>query len=399
MWNEKGNSHLQQPILPSLFSIGAIGLTLAGALIWQSEFAYALDYVSSYVDGLLRWWYVALVAFLTAFVIWLGLGRYKNVRLGKDYEQPEYRLFPWLAMLFAAGTGVGLLFWSIAEPIMHFQGNPFTSEGFTPSAASTAIQLSFFHWGLNGWAIFALVAIAFGYFSYRHDLPLAPRSALYPFIGERIFGFWGHVVDALAVFATVFGLATTLGLGARQTGTGLKWLFSVEASLWVELSVVDEGGNVVFSSGTRDEGHFIEPGSFLFKAEPVDQYGNLIDRHNLWEMVGVRFRRALFPGYSDAVTYDIACPADLSAATAGPAARHSETEHQVGIPAATPGGTYRVTAKLFYRKVDQFLLNYLLGEDSGITAPVIEMTRATAAVEIAGPDQTSPSPTLTAAGG
>ena len=238
MWNEKGNSHLQQPILPSLFSIGAIGLTLAGALIWQSEFAYALDYVSSYVDGLLRWWYVALVAFLTAFVIWLGLGRYKNVRLGKDYEQPEYRLFPWLAMLFAAGTGVGLLFWSIAEPIMHFQGNPFTSEGFTPSAASTAIQLSFFHWGLNGWAIFALVAIAFGYFSYRHDLPLAPRSALYPFIGERIFGFWGHVVDALAVFATVFGLATTLGLGARQTGTGLKWLFSVEASLWVELSVV-----------------------------------------------------------------------------------------------------------------------------------------------------------------
>ena len=238
MRNVKGNSHLLHPILPSLFSIGAIGLTLAGALIWQSEFAYALAYVSSFVDGLLRWWYVALVAFLTAFVLWLGLGRYKNVRLGKDYEQPEYRLFPWLAMLFAAGTGVGLLFWSIAEPIMHFQGNPFTSEGFTPSAASTAIQLSFFHWGLNGWAIFALVAIAFGYFSYRQDLPLAPRSALFPLIGERIYGFWGHVVDALAVFATVFGLATTLGLGARQTGTGLKWLFSVEASIWVELSVV-----------------------------------------------------------------------------------------------------------------------------------------------------------------
>ena len=139
MWNEKGNSHLQQPILPSLFSIGAIGLTLAGALIWQSEFAYALAYVSSSVDGLLRWWYVALVAFLTAFVLWLGLGRYKNVRLGKDYEQPEYRLFPWLAMLFAAGTGVGLLFWSIAEPIMHFQGNPFAPEGFTPSSSASTL--------------------------------------------------------------------------------------------------------------------------------------------------------------------------------------------------------------------------------------------------------------------
>tara|TARA_R110002167_G_scaffold33153_1_gene106688 strand:- start:24 stop:812 length:789 start_codon:yes stop_codon:yes gene_type:complete len=226
------------PVLPSLLSIAAIGLTLVGALIWQSEFASALAYISSAVDGLLRWWYVALVAFLTAFVLWLGLGRYKNVRLGKDDEQPEYQLFPWLAMLFAAGTGVGLLFWSIAEPIMHFQGNPFSPEGLTPAAASTAIQLSFFHWGLNGWSIFAVVAITFGYFSYRHDLPLAPRSALYPFIGEKIFGFWGHMVDTLSVFATVFGLATTLGLGARQTGTGLKWLFSIEASLWVELSVV-----------------------------------------------------------------------------------------------------------------------------------------------------------------
>jgi len=231
-------SHPVMPILPSLLSITIIGLTLVGALIWQSEFASALAYISSAVDGLLRWWYVALVAFLTAFVLWLGLGRYKNVRLGKDDEQPEYQLFPWLAMLFAAGTGVGLLFWSIAEPIMHFQGNPFSPEGLTPAAASTAIQLSFFHWGLNGWSIFAVVAITFGYFSYRHDLPLAPRSALYPFIGEKIFGFWGHMVDTLSVFATVFGLATTLGLGARQTGTGLKWLFSIEASLWVELSVV-----------------------------------------------------------------------------------------------------------------------------------------------------------------
>ncbi|MCW5979666.1 MAG: hypothetical protein KIT09_16425 [Bryobacteraceae bacterium] len=124
---------------------------------------------------------------------------------------------------------------------------------------------------------------------------------------------------------------------------------------WVELRVTDDGGKVIFASGQRDERNFIEPGTFLFKAEPVDQYGNLIDRHNLWEMVGVRYRRSLFPGYSDTAEYEV------------------------------PGGLarrYFVTAKLLYRKVDQFLLNYVLGQDSGITAPIVEISRATATVEI-----------------
>ncbi len=229
---------MRVPLLPSLLSIAAILLTSTAALVWEQQFAAVLDLASSAVDPLLRWWYVALVAFFTALVVWLGLGRYKNVRLGRDDEQPEYALLPWLAMLFAAGTGVGLLFWSIAEPISHFQGNPFVSEGLTPHAASVAVQLSFFHWGLNGWAIFSTLAIVFAYFSFRQDLPLAPSSALYPLLGERAFGFIGRVVDALAVFATVFGLATTLGLGARQTGTGLTWLFDVPGSTAVELTVV-----------------------------------------------------------------------------------------------------------------------------------------------------------------
>ncbi|MBI3697781.1 MAG: hypothetical protein HY238_23485, partial [Acidobacteria bacterium] len=124
---------------------------------------------------------------------------------------------------------------------------------------------------------------------------------------------------------------------------------------WVELRVTDDGGNLIYASGRRDEKHFIEPGSFLFKAEPVDQYGNLIDRHNLWEMVGVRYRRSLFPGYSDKVEYL--------------------------APSRQPG-KYQVTALLEYRKVDQFLVNYLLGTDAGITAPVVEVAQATAAVEV-----------------
>jgi hypothetical protein len=151
---------------------------------------------------------------------------------------------------------------------------------------------------------------------------------------------------------------------------------------WVELHVVDEHGNRVFSSGTRNERHFIEPGSFLFKAEPVDQYGNLIDRHNLWEMVGVRYRRALFPGYSDTFEYLVDCPS--TRATAGAAAWSGEAPLIQQIDVALPKpGTYRVEAALLYRKVDQFLVNFLLGEDSRLTAPVVEMTRAAATVALA----------------
>jgi len=149
---------------------------------------------------------------------------------------------------------------------------------------------------------------------------------------------------------------------------------------WVELQVEDQDGNVIFTSGTRDEKHFIEPGSFLFKAEPVDQYGNLIDRHNLWEMVGVRYRRALFPGYSDNVEYMVSCPSSLGAS--GESARDSQRTREVAVPRSDEVSRLQVTARLNYRKVDQFLLNFLLGEDSGVTAPVVEMTRATATIPV-----------------
>ncbi len=151
---------------------------------------------------------------------------------------------------------------------------------------------------------------------------------------------------------------------------------------WVEIHAYDPAGNEIFSSGTRDEKHFIEPGSFLFKAEPVDQYGNLIDRHNLWEMVGVRYRRALFPGYSDTVEYLVDCPTTMAPGEPTDLARTGREERQLEIPATEATGQYRVVAKLMYRKVDQFLINFLLGEDSGLTAPVIEMNTAEITVDV-----------------
>jgi Cytochrome c554 and c-prime len=179
---------------------------------------------------------------------------------------------------------------------------------------------------------------------------------------------------------------------------------------WVELHVRDDAGREIFASGRRDERHFIEPGSFLFKAEPVDQHGNLIDRHNLWEMVGVRYRRALFPGYSDTVQYLVDCPATQAPTPAGAPAggllAGSEVK-EFSVPSPADAGRLHVEAILYYRKVDQYLLNFLLGEDSGVTAPVIEMNRAEAVVPVAaaerhaavGPPPTPSTPPEVAPGG
>ncbi len=149
---------------------------------------------------------------------------------------------------------------------------------------------------------------------------------------------------------------------------------------WLEVRVTDSTGQEMFSSGKRDEKNFIAPGTFLFKAEPVDQNGNLIDRHNLWEMVGVRFRRALFPGYSDSVQFAIPCTGSLTQPNA--ATLLTGQTNRVDLPPPAKPGTYHITASLQYRKVDQFLLNYLFGAENKLTSPVTEIDRATAAVEV-----------------
>jgi cytochrome c554/c'-like protein len=146
---------------------------------------------------------------------------------------------------------------------------------------------------------------------------------------------------------------------------------------WVELQVKDPAGRVVHASGRRDERHFIEPGTFMFKAEPVDQYGNLIDRHNLWEMVGVRYRRSLFPGFSDTAEYTFACPGDVG--RGAPALQGQDFRFQVP---GDPGPELTVTARLLYRKVDQYLLNFMFGEKAGLTMPVTEMARAEARIRV-----------------
>ena len=211
-----------QFIVFALVIFGAVWTDVAGGLF---------DAVKAFMVTTMKWYYLALVAGFLFFVVWLMFSRYGNIRLGKDDDRPEFGYFSWFAMLFSAGMGIGLVFWSIAEPMYHFQSNPFMADAMaeTPRAAGIAMRLTFFHWGLHPWAIYVVVALSLAYFSYRKGLPLTIRSTLYPLIGERIYGPLGHAADILAVFGTIFGVATSLGLGVQQMATGLHVLTGWEA--------------------------------------------------------------------------------------------------------------------------------------------------------------------------
>ncbi|WP_253442914.1 BCCT family transporter [Halomonas sp. Y3] len=221
----------------TLVTVVVVAISLIYGAFYTERLAHGLAAARLVLDPFLEWYYVLLVAFLLLFMVWLGVGRYKNVRLGGDFEQPEFTFFSWVSMLFAAGTGVGILFWAVAQPILQFQDNPFIAEGMTPDAARVAMRLTYFHWGLNGWAIFSFVALVLAYFSYRWNLPLTIRSALQPLLGKRVEGRLGDAVDVLAVFGTVFGIATTLGLGVQQMNAGLGALFGWPSSTWLQLTV------------------------------------------------------------------------------------------------------------------------------------------------------------------
>ena len=175
------------------------------------------------------WFYVLAVAIILGFVVYLGLSRFGSIKLGPDHSTPDYSTTTWLSMLFAAGMGIGLMFFGVAEPVMHYLAPP-TAEKGSLEAIKEAMKVTFFHWGLHAWAIYAIVALILAYFSYRQGLPLTLRSALHPIIGDRIYGWPGHLVDIFAVVGTVFGVATSLGLGASQVNAGLNYLFSIEVS-------------------------------------------------------------------------------------------------------------------------------------------------------------------------
>jgi choline/glycine/proline betaine transport protein len=226
-----------------IMSIGSALLVMAFVLftVLQPEYAGTVyGAAKDFISNNLGWYYIGLMSFFLFVAAWLSFSRYGNVRLGKDTDRPEFSNFSWFSMLFGAGIGIGILFWSIAEPIYHFQGTPLISEAqkMTAEAAQVAMRISIFHWGLHGWGLFAVFGLILSYFAYRKGLPLSIRSSLYPILGERIYGPLGHAADLLAVFGTVFGIATSLGLGAQQMNAGLNFLLGFEVSVGNQILLI-----------------------------------------------------------------------------------------------------------------------------------------------------------------
>ena len=199
-------------------------------LLYAEQATAAIGVVLEQVSNRFGWFYfIAVLAYLF-FVIGIALSRFGDLRLGPEGSRPEFNIVSWATMLFAAGIGIDLLFFSVAEPLFHFL-MPLEQEPGTIAAARHAMELTFLHWGLSGWGVYTLVGMSLAFFSYRRGLPLTIRSALYPILGRRIHGWAGHSVDIAAVLGTVFGIATSLGIGILQLNFGLNYMFGVPENL------------------------------------------------------------------------------------------------------------------------------------------------------------------------
>ena len=232
---EEPESTLNKPVF--FISAGLIiAVCLYGAL-FSDHASLVFSDLQSWLLTNLGWLYMGSVAGFFMLVIYLAFSRFAHLRLGADDSEPEYSYGSWFAMLFSAGMGIGLMFFGVSEPMTHFLEPP-VGEGGTIDAARNAMQVTFFHWGLHAWAIYIIIGLALAYFSFRHDLPLTLRSALYPVIGDKIYGKWGNAVDIFAILGTMFGVATSLGLGVMQVNAGLNYLFGLPVSIVVQVALI-----------------------------------------------------------------------------------------------------------------------------------------------------------------
>ncbi|WKN32219.1 BCCT family transporter [Porifericola rhodea] len=183
------------------------------------------------------WFFIICVNVFLFFVLYLAFSKTGSIRFGGQDAEPEFSTLAWFSMLFSAGMGIGILFWSVAEPMYHFQSPPY-GEGGTVEAAKVAMNMTFLHWGLHAWGIYALVGAALAFFAFNKKMPLTIRSVFYPLLGERVHGPIGNIIDVIAVVATLFGLATSLGFGVQQVNAGLDYLFGIEVSVMTQVILI-----------------------------------------------------------------------------------------------------------------------------------------------------------------
>lgn len=220
------------------YSSALLILLFSFTTIFFTDFAdRGIDRVLEWVSNTFGWYYLLAATLYIVFVVFIAASRFGSIKLGPEQSKPEFSLLSWTAMLFAAGIGIDLMFFSVAEPVTQYMMPP-EGQGQTMEAARQAMVWTLFHYGLTGWAMYALMGIALGYFSYRYGLPLTIRSALYPIFGKRINGPIGHSVDIAAVIGTIFGIATTLGIGVVQLNYGLNVLFDVPEGLTAQAALI-----------------------------------------------------------------------------------------------------------------------------------------------------------------
>ncbi|SEM68578.1 BCCT family transporter [Palleronia pelagia] len=218
-------------------------------LIFQDQASAAFSWIFNFVTTTFDWFFLMAANIFVVFCLFLCVSPYGKVRLGGADAKPDFTYFSWFAMLFAAGMGIGLMFFGVLEPVYHMQVSgplglegPFTdgtlNEEQVAEARAHGLAATIFHWALHPWSIYAVVALSLALFTYNKQLPLSIRSAFYPLMGERVWGWPGHLIDLIAVFATLFGLTTSLGLGAQQATAGMSYVYGVPDTINTQVIVI-----------------------------------------------------------------------------------------------------------------------------------------------------------------
>ena len=236
----KNKSSRSTILLPVFVPAAAIMLLLViGTAINPESAGELFSTVLNFTTETFGWFYMLAVAIFLMFIIVLAFSSYGSIKLGPDHAQAEYNFLEWFAMLFSAGYGIALLFYGVAEPVIHFASPPLSTPQ-TIEAAKEAMQIAYFHWGFHIWAIYGVVGLSLAYFSFRHGLPLSMRSTLYPLIGDKIYGPIGHTVDVFAIVGTMFGIATSLGISVSQINAGLNYLLpnTIPVSITVQVIII-----------------------------------------------------------------------------------------------------------------------------------------------------------------
>ncbi|WP_312940017.1 BCCT family transporter [Oscillibacter sp.] len=233
---KKRINHYVTPVF--WLSIGMVGLVVLLGIVFSTEFRLVTEQVRNFISNYLGWYYLLLVACIVFFCLFIIFSPIGQIRLGDPDSKPEYSKLSWIAMLFSAGMGIGLVFWGAAEPLSHYAVSAPQGQTCTPEALADAFRYTFFHWGVHAWAVYALVALALAYFKFRKKEKSLISVTLKPIFGQHTDGFLGKVIDSITVFATVIGVATTLGFGAIQINGGLKYLFGLPNNIYVQIIII-----------------------------------------------------------------------------------------------------------------------------------------------------------------